>query len=111
MGSEVSAWRKVFLRNGLIWTAYMVVIWAASGTLSQPGWPLGFSETANGVVTFVAHFAICVVLTGAAACIFRQQVRWITSLAAEKGKRLPAMRWRWFWSYFLEIDEGYRLRP
>ncbi len=107
----MSAWSKVFLRNGLIWTAYMAAWAFAAGQFSEPGWPLGFSETANKVATFLIVVHVWVVMLGGAMCVFRLMIQSMTTKAAEQGKKAPAMRWRWFWSYFLEVDEEYRLRP
>ena len=115
MGSEVSAWLKVFLWNGLIWPPYILGLAFLVGVFppseGSAAWPLGFSHEVNMAIAFSLTGLAFVVTTGGGMCVFRRMVRWIASEAARTGKKLPAMRWRWFWSYFLEVDEDYRLRP
>jgi hypothetical protein len=95
----MSAWRKVFLRNGLVWTPYLLA------------WLLLAGEFSGNLGALLYLVPIWVALIGGGMCLFRRIVQWMTSEAAQRGKELPSKRWRWFWSYFLEIDEGYRLRP
>jgi hypothetical protein len=107
----MSAWRKVFLRNGLIWTPYILVWPLLAGEFSGPGWPLGFSDSVDQWLTLLVFLPVWAVMCGGGMCLFRRMVPWVKAEAAEKRRALPTMRWRWFWSYFLEIDEEYRLRP
>ena len=110
--SKVSAWQKVFLRNGFFWPAYLIAWGFAFGTFPGPGWPLGFSDTINQVLTFTVLSAVWVVMCGGAVCLFRMLAGGMIAEARQKG---TPIKWRaaplWFRSYFLEIDEDNRLRP
>jgi hypothetical protein len=110
MGNEVSAWRKVFLRNGLIWTPYLIVLGIPAGLFDAPGWKFGLSDTMNKVLTFSVLVPVWFAMAGGGMCIFRWNLQWVVK-EMDRGGKLPVMRWRWFWSYFLEVDERYRLRP
>ncbi len=107
----MSVWRKVFLRNGLIWTAYLCAWMIPLGVFQQSGWPFGLSDQVNKVLTFTILIPTWVAMNGGGMCVFRGMVNWISSEAARKGNKMPKMRQRWIWSFFLEVDEEFRLRP
>lgn len=107
----MSAWRKVFLRCGLIWTPSILALPVLWGEFSAPGWPLGFSDTTNYVLTFAILVPIWVVMVGGGACVFRLMFGSMAEKADEMGKEIWISEPRWFVSYFLEIDEENRLRP
>ena len=112
MGNEMSAWWKVFLRNGLIWTPYVLAWPLLTGEFSGPGWPLGYSETMKKVGTFVILLPTWFMMVGGTFCLFRVVLREMIRDARRMGfgdRRLTGPRW--FLSYFLEIDEENRLRP
>jgi hypothetical protein len=107
----MSAWRKVFLRNGLIWTAYLSIWLIADGLLKQPGWPFGFSQMTDQVLTLSVLFPAWIVMCGGAICLFRLVAH---KMIVEANRRRLPIRFsapRWFISYFLEIDQENQLRP
>ena len=102
----MSAWQRVFLRNGLIWPPYILASNFLLSSYLEKG-RFGPSELMFNVVIA----PVWILMAGGGMCVFRPMVQWITTEAAEKGKKMPAMRWRWLWSFFLEVDKDYRLRP
>ena len=110
MGSEGPAWKKVFLRNGLIWTAYLSAWGYVGGMFEGPGWPLGFSDSVNKVLTFAVLVPVWVVMIGGTMSLYRKVFAWQLDQAKRGGKAYRLYGWRWFLSYFLEIDENGRLR-
>jgi hypothetical protein len=106
----MSAWWKVFLRNGFFITAYLTAFGFLVGGFPGQGWPFGLSETMNQVPTFAVLIPLWFAMIGGVVCVFRRMVQWMVTEAALQHRRLPTMRCRWLWSYFLEIDQEHRLR-
>ncbi|AWD21746.1 hypothetical protein [Fuscovulum blasticum] len=106
----MSAWWKVFLRNGLVWPPFILAQVFLLRQFQGPSGALELSDSMNQIVPVVVLPLVWFAMTGASMCVFRMMVQWVKSSAEQKGKKMPAMRWRWFWSYFLELDEEYRLR-
>lgn len=111
MGSDLPAWKKVFLRNGLIWTAYLSAWGFVAGMFHRPGWPLGFSDTVNTMLTYAVLIPTWIVMAGGGICLYRRILAWQLDQAKRSGKTLGIQGPRWFLSYFLEIDENGQPRP
>lgn len=107
----MSAWRKVFLRCGLIWTPYILAVPWLMGMFDVPGWPLGFSETTNYVLTSSILIPAWVVMCGGGGCLFRLMIGRMRKIADETGQEMWVSGPQWFNSYFFEVDEDFRLRP
>jgi hypothetical protein len=105
----MSAWRKVFLRNGLFMTACLTALGFLLGSFPGQGWPFGLSETMNQVLTFAVLIPVWFAMLGGGMCFFRWMLPRVAT-GPQKGRILPVRGPRWLVSYLLEVDVNKRLR-